>query len=98
MFAQSIIPQAALDDYAWLNNLGERPLGDTLFEHEDVKRLQLRFGQLDASDALFQSAVADAGLKIRPASLWARSSVLRIGEHDLAVNEVFLPAVGCPRG
>lgn len=94
VFAQTVIPDAALLNNRWLNELGDRPLGDTLFEHGDVERLRLRFAELPASDPLFQRAIKDAGLGHKPVSLWARSSALRLREHELSVNEVFMPALG----
>lgn len=99
VFAQTVIPQETLAAHPWIGQLGETPLGDTLFGRPGVERGELCFGELAPGEQLYERAVAEAGLAHAPASLWARRSVIRIGERELAVNEVFLPDAGsCAAG
>lgn len=94
VFAQTVIPDSTLSEYPWLDRLGDTPLGDTLFDRDGVERRELRFGLLQAGERLYERAVLRAGLGELPEALWARRSVIRIGAHDLLVNEVFLPQAG----
>lgn len=95
VFAQTVMPDAIVAQNPWLSGLGERPLGDTLFERPGVERRQLRFGVLRAGQPLFERAVAGAGLTDTTPLLWARRSTIHIGSQTMSVHEVFLPDAGC---
>lgn len=94
VFAQTVIPQATLADHPWLSELGDRPLGDSLFERPNVVRDGLYLACLTPGHPLYERAVRDAGLPDAPDALWARRSVIRIHESGLSINEVFFPAAG----
>lgn len=99
VFAQTVIPDATLAEHPWIAQLGDTPLGDTLFDRPGVERCELRFGRLAAGERLYERAIENAGLVEAPPALWARQSVIRIGERELSVNEVFLPYAGhCAAG
>lgn len=94
VFAQTVIPQTTLRRNPWLSRLGERPLGDSLFERPHVERSGLFLARLTPGHRLYERAVADAEIAGRPEALWARRSVIRILESELSINEVFFPAAG----
>lgn len=94
VFAQTVIPQSTLADYPWLSELGNRPLGDSLFERPHVVRDGLFVACLAPGHALYERAVRDAGLATSPDGLWARRSVIRILDSELSINEVFFPTAG----
>jgi chorismate lyase len=83
VYAQSWLPLDTLNILRPLADLGERPLGDYIFQHQDLSRgaievaeLQLRLPQL----ALTSSCLA-------------RRSVFQLQQLPLLVAEVFLPAI-----
>lgn len=76
VFGYSVIPEStALNNRYDLSNIGELPLGDTIFRANKVER-----------DALMMSEVADDP---RPA-LYARRSRLWMEERPMLVTELFL--------
>ncbi|MBT8137309.1 MAG: chorismate lyase [Gammaproteobacteria bacterium] len=94
VFAQTVIPQTTLQANPWLSELGNRPLGDTLFHRDNVKRGGLYLAELKPGDRLYERAVRDTGLGQRPASLLARQSLIHLDVSELSINEVFFPAAG----
>ncbi len=98
VFAQTVIPETTLSANGWLAELGERPLGDTLFDRPNVSRSGLYVAQLVPGQRLYERALGDALTGERPDELWARRSVIRIVDAELSINEVFFPAAGrCPK-
>ena len=91
VFAQTIIPARTLQRNPWLGQMGERPLGDALFNRPDTGRAQLRFGYLPVDDPLTVRSLAQSGLEPAAGPLWARRSDIHIRSAGLTINEVFLP-------
>ena len=91
VFAQTVIPARTLRRNPWLEQMGERPLGDALFNRPDTERAQLRFGYLPGEDPLTVRALAQSGLQPAAGPLWARRSDIHIRSEGLTINEVFLP-------
>ncbi|MDH3587953.1 MAG: chorismate lyase [Gammaproteobacteria bacterium] len=94
VFAQTVIPQATLIKNPWLSQLGNRPLGDTLFERPNVTRSGLYLAQLFPGHRLYERAICDVEFGDRPESLLARRSLIGILNSELSINEVFFPAAG----
>jgi len=94
VFAQTVIPQSTLAGNPWIRDLGDRPLGDTLFDRPGVVRSNLNLTRLRRGHHLYDRAVRDAGLAGFPESLLARRSIVRIVDTELTINEVFLPDAG----
>ena len=74
----------------WLAGLGNRSLGSLLFAYPGFKRGEIEYCRLDARHPLYQRAAA-VGL-VGPV-LWARRSRHRLGQQEVLVTEVFLPAI-----
>lgn len=82
VYAQSWLPRQTLAALRPLADLGERPLGDYIFQHQSLHR-----GPIEAT----KLNVVLPGLH---ASLcYARRSVFQLENLPLLVSEVFLPAI-----
>lgn len=82
---------ALIQSRQWLDSLGDSPLGERIFAHPDTQRVGIEIARLDARHALYAAAVS--GIKIAPAELWARRSVLMVEGHRLLIYECFLPGM-----
>jgi len=94
VFARTLIPVAGLRGRASrLTRLGSRPLGQLLFSEPGVHRGETEMTLLDTRHALYHAALAGEGLGQgkRPAILWGRRTLFRLGNCPLLVNEIFLP-------
>lgn len=93
VFAQTLIPDATLEQHPWLGDLGDQPLGQRLFARADVVRQPFEFARLTTDDELTRSALAGMpGDAAAPGQLWARRSLFLIASAPVSVNEVFFPA------
>ena len=91
IYAVTDVPAATLQEHAWLADLGDEPLGETLQGRADVTRSPFSYALLDAA-----ALPAEAGVDT---AVWARRSDFLIGTAALTVTEVFLPALGdCGNG
>jgi chorismate--pyruvate lyase len=90
IFAESRIPLATANAHFWLRDLGNEPLGERLQKRGDVKRGRFVFAIVEPArlPGWIQDAVAGSD---QP--LWARRSDFYIGDEELTVTEIFLPAV-----
>jgi len=70
--------------------LGNRSLGEMLFNEPSIKRGPLQVACLLPGEDLFE--MASKRLATRPAQLWARRSCFYLGDKNMLVNEVFLPS------
>jgi chorismate--pyruvate lyase len=100
VFARTIMPTWILAGAeAALADLGNRPLGEYLFQHPKFKRMNLMIAPLASDHALSQRALSaptvlvstnNSSAYAQP-SLWARHSLFLAGEKRLLVTEVFTP-------
>ena len=72
-----------------LDELGDRPLGEWLFNDQRICRINTQIGRIGKHTCLYQLALA--GLPDRPLQLWGRRSVYTVNEYPLLVIEIFLP-------
>lgn len=92
IFAHSVIPRHSLrGEWCGLGNLGNKPLGATLFANPKVRRTPLSYKKLSYNHSLYQHAVKH--LKQKPTYLWARRSVFSLSCANITVTEVFLPHI-----
>ena len=75
----------------WLQELGENPLGARAFAEKDVARSVIEITVLGSGEPLHTAAVA--GLRRKPVGLWARRSLLTVGEAAILIYECFLPGL-----
>ena len=91
VYAQSWLPQHTINTLTPLAELGERPLGDYIFQQPGLIR-----GSIDAAVLeLSGSALTAFGAK---GLSYARRSVFQLNGLPLLVAEVFLPAVAQLQG
>jgi chorismate lyase len=83
VYAQSWLPEQTLAALRPLADLGERPLGDYIFQHQDLHR-----GTIEAA----QLQLLLPQLQLNTPCL-ARRSVFQLQQQPLLVAEVFLPAM-----
>ncbi|MGO4999613.1 chorismate--pyruvate lyase family protein [Oceanisphaera sp. W20_SRM_FM3] len=90
VYASSLYSSAALEALPALGGLGQKALGELLFEHPQLVRSRFEFAQLTAAES--QQLV----LQVHPhlpasttSSPWARRSVLAIPEARVLVSELF---------
>lgn len=88
VYAQSWIPLEQLTDNSLFLNLGERPLGEFIFQHPNLVREDLMITQFSGSLQL-HSLLQDLSLEIADVS--ARRSVFHLADLKLMVCEAFLP-------
>ena len=92
VFAHTVAARRALPAWPWLRGLGDRPLGEVLFEHPGVTRLPHEFRRLDARHPLYLSAARQRPAGSSPvAHFHARRSAFLLDGQRLLVTEVFLP-------
>lgn len=84
VYARTLAPSKAA---RWLQDLNSQPLGDRVFAAADTQRSAIEVARLDASQPLYRSAVKD--IEHAPAILWARRSVLSLGDSRLLIYECF---------
>jgi chorismate-pyruvate lyase len=89
VFATSLIPDSLVRTYAWLEELGEQPLGATLTAHLKVPRSKFRFRKLAADEPLAEQAAVEGNC----GPLWSRQSTFQLPDGLILVSEVFLPAL-----
>jgi len=93
VFARTIIPATTLSGpQLRLARLGSRPLGAVLFADPSMRRGAVQIAAITARHGMFARATRE--LKQRPAQIWGRRSVFRVGDKPLLVSEIFLPGLG----
>jgi chorismate--pyruvate lyase len=104
VFARTIMPEGILTGTEGiLTDLGNRPLGEYLFQDPRFKRVHLVVDPIASDHALFKCAMSvcnsDSASRLTtrelptpPQPLWARRSLFALGaEKELLVTEVFTP-------
>ena len=85
VYAQSWLPQHTINTLRPLADLGERPLGDYIFQQPGLTR-----GTIEAAELDMAAAALDAVQSAQ--RCFARRSVFRLTGLPFLVAEVFLPA------
>lgn len=106
VYASSLYSPAALKAVPALGGLGERALGELLFEHPKLTRSDFEFAQLTRNQwqqllqeqaelgpaSLFSNIPTNTQASASDALPWARRSLLAIPQAGVLVTELFLPA------
>lgn len=95
IYAETVLPAAALEAYPWLRELGDVPLGEALQNRADIDRGEFEFAQVKPAQysVQFPRQLAKQFSAASTESLWARRSPFSIGSSVLTVTEFFLPGV-----
>lgn len=92
--AVTVIPASTLAAHPVLGTLGDRPLGDSLFDPGLVgataQREPFEVAYLAPGHPLVDRALAAAAAAAPRASVWVRRSVVRLGVEPLLIHECFL--------
>ena len=92
VYARTIIPPPTLArKFHRFTSLGSRPLGAVLFADPSMERGEVEIARLTPSDQLYHLAARD--LREKPAMIWGRRSLFRLGGKPLLVCEFFLPDI-----
>lgn len=83
VYAQSWLPQSSQQQIHQLQQVGQQPLGELLFQFTNLQRSTIEVAQLRLAEP---TALIDAG------EYWARRSVFYIDTAPLLVAEIFLAA------
>lgn len=95
VYAQTIIPDDTLDQFPWLGELGDSPIGQVMAGMSGVERRPYEFGRMPLSHPLAQRALAS--IDERPDWLWARRALWRLRGSSVLVQEIFCPGIGHAR-
>jgi len=92
VFARTVVPVSTLSGaQRRLAHLGNRPLGAFLFADPGMRRGPVELACIREGLSMFNEA--SSGLKRKPAEIWGRRSIFRVGGKPLLVTELFLPAI-----
>jgi chorismate--pyruvate lyase len=91
IFARTLIPQSLLDfQQQAFTHLGNKPLGELLFNHDEIQPGRIELAQFETCSKLAQLA-KDLNQDVTE-SLWGRRRYFSLYNTDLIVSEIFLPA------
>jgi len=86
VYAQSWLPNNQTHNS--LHNMGERPLGDVIFQQRELVRQNIEIARFDSKHSL-QNLVTQLNLPTQ--TLLGRRSVFSLNDYQFLVAEVFLP-------
>lgn len=91
VFARTLIPQSLLDfQQQAFTHLGNKPIGELLFNHSDIQPGKIELAQFETCSKLAQLA-KDLNQDVTE-SLWGRRRYFSLHNTHLIVSEIFLPA------
>lgn len=88
VYAQSWLPVTKSMQQQQLLELGDKPLGDVIFQHPDLKRTEIEVACFDEHHPVQQLIDQPSEGK---RSLWGRRSVFSLAQNRFLVCEIFLP-------
>ena len=92
VYAHSVLPRASLrGPWNGITRLGNRPLGEALFNNPRIQRKTLAYRKLNPRHPLFRRISSNQSKGVR--HLWARRSIFCLAGQPLLVTEVFLPSI-----
>ncbi len=96
IYASSLYSPSTLNAVPALAGLGQRALGELLFEDPELLRSDFEFARLTVPQwrqlVLMQGMTQHRDQSANEPSLWARRSLLATGQAGVLVTELFLPA------
>lgn len=90
VYASSLYSGASLDACPELAGLGQKALGELLFEHPGLARSQFEFAGLGHEELAVLARRIELPL-VADFPLWGRRSTLQAGGAQVLVTELFLP-------
>lgn len=93
VYAQTLMPLVNIPpSIVKLTTLGEKPLGEVIFNEAGVKRSNIEVAEFDRHSPV--SRLASEVDHPALSSLWGRRSMFTLDGYSLLVAEVFLPCAG----
>lgn len=90
--ARTVIPAETYEEmHKTFTELGTRPLGNVLFELEDVRRLTAEIAALDFGFPLLESVRETCNLGQDDVPFWGRRNLFSLSGMPLLLTEIFLP-------
>lgn len=90
VFARSVFPLKALaEQQLRLDELGDRPLGEHLFNQPDLRRSEVEISRFQADSKVGN---LHQQLGFSPSTLWGRRSCFTAAQQNVLVAEVFIGA------
>lgn len=95
VFARTLLPDPVATPDHWIMQLGNKPLGDVLFQSGGERQAGFELALLTAEHDLFQAAQRQRKSLSgnMPVSIWARRSWVQLGNERLLICECFLPGL-----
>lgn len=91
VYARTVIPPTTFEKESQeLLRLGNKPLGNILFNDNTTYRTNMRYAKIPVDCNLHQQATVDSTIA---SELWGRQSLFYINNNPLLVTEVFLPTI-----
>ncbi|WP_292439236.1 chorismate lyase [Methylophaga sp.] len=91
VYARTMVPKRTYQAMqARFETLGNRSLGQMLFNDPSLQRGEIEVACLQPQDSLFKMATRH--LTQLPDALWARRSCFYLDDKGMLVNEIFLPS------
>jgi chorismate lyase len=91
VYARTAIPEKTLSGKNQkLTELGEKPLGDVLFNDKTTYRSDIRYAKIPVNCELHKEATKGSDIT---SELWVRQSLIYIEQQPLLITEIFLPAI-----
>lgn len=91
VYARTVIPHITYEkESKALTDLGNKPLGNILFNDSSAYRTNMQYAKISANCMLHSQATVDTEIS---ADLWGRQSLFYISNNPLLITEVFLPMI-----
>ena len=91
VYARTVIPEKTLTGKNQkLTKLGDKPLGDFLFNDKTTYRSDMRYAKIPVDCELYNEATKSLNIS---SELWGRQSLVYIEKQPLVITEIFLPAI-----
>ena len=91
VYARTVIPKQTLKKQNQnLTRLGQKPLGEILFNNEKIYRDNIKYARIPLSNELHSRAKGSCKIS---SSLYGRQSIFYIKNKPLLVFEIFLPDI-----
>lgn len=91
VYARTVIPRTTFEKESQeLLQLGNKPLGNILFNDNTAYRTNMRYAKIPVDCSLHQQATVASKIA---GDLWGRQSLFYINNNPLLITEVFLPTI-----
>lgn len=91
VYARTVIPRLTYENASHeLTELGNKPLGNILFNDDSTYRSNMQYAKIPSDCTLYKQATTGTDSIF---DLWGRQSLFYIDKNPLLITEVFLPTI-----